>query len=223
MDSIFIALLPFILGSALVPLQIIIVVMLLTSPQRGPLKAIAFVTGMTLVRLAQGLLFGFVFAPDTTAEAQGIPWVRATLLTVLGLLLLITAFRKWAKEPDPDAPPPRWLTMFDTLTPGRALLMGAGLVLIAAKLWVFTLGALSVIREAQLEESAFIWYLIYVLLAQSLLIAAILVRLLFPSRATSWLDKTSDWLDKHNDTIVIVVSLVFGVLFLYQGVSAFLR
>ena len=221
MASIFVALLPFILGSALVPLQIVIVLMLLTSEQRGPLKAIAFVTGMTLVRLAQGLLFGFIFAPDTDAEAQGVPWVRATLLTVLGLMLLITAFRKWAKEPDPDAPPPKWLTMFDTITPGRALLMGGGLILIAAKLWVFTLGAISVIREAQLEESAFLWFVIYVLLAQSILIGAILIRLLFPTRATAWLGAANGWLAKHNATIVIVVSLVFGALFLYQGVSAF--
>jgi len=54
MDSIITSLLPFIIGSAVVPLQIIVVTLLLTSARRGPLKAIAFVLGMTLARLAQG-------------------------------------------------------------------------------------------------------------------------------------------------------------------------
>ncbi len=225
MDSMLVSLLPFIIGSALVPLQIIMVILLLTSEKRGPLKASLFVLGMTLARLVQGFLFGYVFtggSGDTTTEDPGIPWVKATLLTVLGLLLLISAYRTWRKEPDPDAPPPRWLTMFETMTPGKALLMGAGLILIAAKLWVFTLGALSTIREAQLEPmAAILWYLVYILLAQSLLIIPILIRLIVPKRATELLVSTGDWLEKYNNPIVITVSLVFGVLFLYQGISAF--
>lgn len=221
MGAVLVSLLPFIIGSALVPLQIIIVILLLKSEKRGPAKAIAFVTGMTLARLVQGVLFGFVFTEGE--EAGGSAWIKSTLLLVLGILLLITAYKKWVTEPDPDAPPPKWLTTMDTVTPGKALVFGAGLIFIAAKLWVFTLGALSVITDAGLgQPDSSIAYLLYILLAQSLLIIPILIRLIVPAKAVNLLGTFGDWLDAHNTTIVIAVSLVFGLLFLYQGLTGLL-
>lgn len=222
MDAVIASLLPFIIGSALVPLQIIVVVLLLTSEKRGPLKAIMFVLGMTLVRLAQWGLFGVVLAGDPAGSAERSGLFKAGLLVALGIMLLITAYKKWVKEPDPDAPPPKWLTMLDGITPVRALLFGAGFILVAAKLWVFTLGAISVIGEAGLEQrGGTVAFLVYVLLAQSLLLLPILIRLVLPRQAAGWLRSFGGWLEKYNDPIVMVVSLVFGVLFLYQGLSSF--
>ncbi len=224
MGSVITSLLPFIIGSALVPVQIIIVTLLLTSEKRGPLKAIAFFLGMTLTRLLQGVLFGLVLTGGSgdPGDASGSGWVKSTLMVVLGILLLSTAYKKWANEPDPDAPPPRWLTMLDGLTPLTALLFGAGFILIAAKLWVFTLGAISVIGEAQLgQPDSTIAYLWYILLAQSLLLIPILIRLLLPKRAAQLLGSFGAWLEKYNNQIVMVVSLIFGLLFLYQGIRGF--
>lgn len=226
MGAVIVSLLPFIIGGALVPVQIIVVILLLTGEKRGPLKAIAFVLGMTLARLAQGILFQLVItggSGDPADAGLNLSAIKSTLLLVLGLLLLITAYKKWVKEPDPDAPPPKWLTMLDDLTPLRALFFGAGFILIAAKLWVFTLGALSVIDEAQLgQRETLIAFLGYILLAQSLLIIPILIRLILPGRASRWLESFGGWLEKHNDRIVMVVSLVFGLLFLYQGLTGLL-
>ena len=110
--------------------------------------------------------------------------------------------------------------MLDGLTPLRAFLFGAGFILIAVKLWVFTLGALSVIDGAQLGQRETLFaFLGYVLLAQSLLIIPILIRLILPGRAGGWLKSFGGWLEKHNDRIIMIVSLVFGLLFLYQGMT----
>ena len=148
--------------------------------------------------------------------------MKAVALTVLGVLLLITAYKKWAKEPDPDAPPPKWLAMIESVTPLKALLLGVGFVLIAPKLWVFILGAISAIGEAQLGQPASTRaFLLFILLAQSLLLIPILIRLLIPQRARSLLASLADWMRRYNDPIVIAISLVFGALFLYQGLSAF--
>ncbi len=65
---------------------------------------------------------------------------------------------------------------------------------------------------------AFLWY---ILLAQSLLIIPILISLLQPGKAGQWLGATNAWLEKNNRVIVIIVSLIFGLLFLYQGVMGF--
>ncbi|HNS39522.1 MAG: GAP family protein [Anaerolineae bacterium] len=224
MDQIVVSLLPFIIGSALVPLQIIILILLLTGEKQGPLKATAFVLGMTMTRLIQGLLFGLALTGGSgdPADAGGITWVKSTALLLLGILLLSTAYRKWAKEPDPDAPPPKWMTMLDGITPVRAFLFGAGFILIAVKLWVFTLGAISVIGEAQPgQREAIVAFLWYVLLAQSLLILPILIRLLVPSQAGRLLKAFGDWLERYNRQIVIIVSLIFGLYFLYKGVTGF--
>lgn len=220
-----ISLLPFILANLIDPFQIIIIVLLLSQEKQGPLKAIAFGGGMTLARLVQGLLFEFIVtggSGDPGDSAEGAVWVKSTLLLILGILLLVSVFRKWNKGPDPDAPPPKWLAALENTSWASTFLLGVGIVFISPKLWVFTLGALSAINAEQLAIpdaiNAFLWY---VLLAQSTLIILILIRLFFPKRTARMLESFGAWLKQYNDQIAIVVSLIFGLLFLYQGVTAF--
>lgn len=226
MGAILLSLLPFIIGSAVVPVQIIIDILLLKNPHRGSLKALAYVGGMTTIRILQGFVFGLILTSSAAASTEansGKGPVISTLLLLLGIILLITAFKQWSKEDDPDAPPPKWLAMIDNLTPFKAFGIGFGLLAIGAKFWVFTLSALAVIGEAQLgQPENTITYLLFVLLAESLLLLPILIRIFVPSKSKILLDGISTWLMKHNRLIVIAVSLVFGLLFLYQGTSGLL-
>ena len=43
-----------------------------------------------------------------------------------------------------------------------------------------------------------------------------------PQRAKTLLAALAGWLKRYNDPIVIAISLIFGALFLYQGLSSFL-
>lgn len=222
MGNVLISLLPYIIGSAVVPLQIIIGLLLLKSPKRGLLKAMAYVTGMTITRLLQGAIFGFVFIGSraVTQESNDKSPVIATLLLVLGILLLITAYKKWRGEADSDDPPPRWLSRLDNVTPLKALGIGITLPLIAPKLWVFTLSALATIAAAELSQpDSAIAYLLFILLAESLLLLPILMRILVPKRSKSTLNQLSEWLNRNSRPITILVSLVFGLWFLYSGIS----
>lgn len=222
MGTVLISLLPYIIGSAVVPLQIIIGLLLLKSPKQGLLKAIAFVTGMTITRLLQGFIFGLVLVgSDSVAEdSNSKSSVLATLLLVLGILLLITAYKKWSGEADPDAPPPKWLTGIDQATPLKALGIGVGLPLIAAKLWVFTLSALTAIAAAKLGQPAStIAFLLFILLAESLLLLPILIRIFMPKKSKSILNRITSWLNQNNRSIVIAVSFIFGLWFLYTGIT----
>ncbi len=222
MGETIIQLIPYIIGSAIVPVQIMLIILLLNRPRQGLVLAILLVAGITAVRLVQGVIFGWILAPEP-GEAGGKSPIVSILLVVLGILLLITAYKQWRNEDDPDGPPPKWMVMLDTLTPAKAFLMGAGLVLISGKFWVFTLSALGVITEAQLgQPTSTVTYMLYLLLAQSLLLIAILMRIIIPGQSKSILESISAWLTRHNRVIVLVVSLVFGCLFFFQGVSGLL-
>ncbi|GAB4382918.1 MAG: hypothetical protein Kow00121_43900 [Elainellaceae cyanobacterium] len=225
METVLISLLPYIIGSAIVPLQIIIGLLLLKSLNQGLFKAVAYVVGMTITRLLQGLIFGWVLSDSSvlTEESSGKNPIISTLLLVLGILLLIAAYKKWRGEDDPDDSPPKRLATIDGLTPMKAFAIGLGLPLIAVKLWVFTLTALATIAAAQLGQlSSIIVYLLFILLAESLLLLPILVRILIPERSKSLLTKLSAWLTKNSRPITVVVSLVFGLFFLHSGISGLL-
>jgi hypothetical protein len=221
-EPILISLLPYIIGSALVPLQIIICLLLLKSPNQGLLKAIAYVTGMTVTRLLQGILFGLVFTGTTpsTDNSGDQRLIISTLLLVLGILLLIAAYKKWQGEDDPDAPPPQWLTRIESTTLLKALGIGLGLPLIAAKLWVFTLSALATIAAAQLgQPTSAIAFILFIVLAESLLLLPILMRILLPERSKLILTGASAWLTRNSRPITISVSLIFGLWFLFSGIK----
>lgn len=225
MATVLISLLPFIVGSALAPVQIIVSLLLLKSPDRGLLKAIAFVGGMTITRLLQGLIFGFILFESlaSTEGSKGKSSVISTLLLVLGILLLIAAYKKWRKQDDPDDVPPKWLTRIDSLNLLDAFKIGLSLPLIAVKLWVFTLSALATIGTAQLGQTpSIIVYLLFILLAESLMLLPILIRILLPERSTTALIKMSAWLTDNSRSITIAASLVFGLFFLHSGIRGLL-
>jgi hypothetical protein len=225
MGPLLISLLPYIIGSAIVPVQIIIGLLLLKSPNQGLFKAIAYVAGMTITRLFQGLIFGWILSESSSLveETNGKNPIIATLLLVLGIFLLIAAYKKWRGEVDPDEPQSKRLTMIDKLTPFMAFGIGLGLPLVAAKLWLFTLTALATIAAAPLDrQSSILAYLLFILLAQSLLLLPILARILIPKRSKYLLTQLSDWLSQNNRSITIGVSLIFGVFFLQSGIRGLL-
>lgn len=224
MDSLWATLAPLVIGSALVPIQIIVTIMLLRSTA-GRRTAVAWVAGMTSVRLAQGILFGLVFSSDRAlAEETGArpgP-VLSTLLLVLAVLFLVMAVRQLLVDIDPDAPPPRWMAMTETMAPTKAFLIGTGLMLVGVKFWVFTLSAVGAIGAAELSRGAsIVTFLVFVALTEIAHLVVLAVAFLAPGRAAARLEGASAWLSARNRTIVIVLGVVFGVWFLAKALRGF--
>ncbi len=222
MSNLWTSLAPLIIGSAVVPIQIIITILLLRS-SAGRMTAVAWVAGMATVRLIQGVVFGLLVSSGTeatTAEPGSASPFTASLLLVLGLLLLVLALRQLLHHPDEDAPPPKWLTMTETMKPGKAFLIGAGLLAIGAKFWVFTLGAISAISDAGLgQPGSTLTFLLFVVLAQSVQITVLVAAFAAPRKSEALLSHASSWLTAHNRVIVIVLGVVFGLWFLAKGLT----
>lgn len=220
MGDVFVTLLPVIAGATLVPVYPIVVLLLLQS-QRGLGKAIAFVAGAVAVRLVQGILFGFVFGAAAEAYPDGGSEVIAsTLLLIIGILLLIGAYKKWRKEADPDEPTPQWMATISGLSGLRAVGTGALFLAVSVKQWVFTLAAIDVIQGAGLGTTTSIAaYLLYTVATQVLVLLPILLVAVAPQRSAQTLTAAQSWLERNNRVILVTASLVFGVWFFYKGIS----
>jgi hypothetical protein len=93
------------------------------------------------------------------------------------------------------------------------------MVAIAAKQWVFTLSAIGVIGQAQMSQAEdVVAFLFYVLAASSLVLTPIVVYAVAPTQSAKSLDAAQGWLERHNRAIVIAISLIFGLLFLFKGI-----
>lgn len=212
MATLFVDLIPLILGATLAPIYPIIVLLLLQS-DRGLGKAVAFVIGSAVVvRLAQGVIFGVVFGPAVEAEtAAGLQVIGPTLLTVVGILLLVAGVKKWRKEEDSEESEPGWMSKLANLTVLKAAGSGMLLILIGVKQWVFTLSAIALIEEAQPGLSAGVAaYLLFVAATQLLALLPIVAFAVAPQKAAKPLAAAQGWLQRHNRVIVIAVSLILG-------------
>jgi hypothetical protein len=211
------------IGAAVVPIPVIIALLLLGNPGGG-VKAAAFVAGAIIVRLAQGVVFGLILASDPAASTDtGGNLIVSTLLIAIGVLMLINAFKKWQKEEDPDAPPPKWMAALGSLSALKAFGMGGAIVLISAKQWLFTLGAIGVLERAHLgPPTGIAMFLVYVLAAQAFGLIAVIAHAVSPQRAGSALASTRGWLERNSRPVMVVVYLVFGLYFLSKGIGGFI-
>jgi divalent metal cation (Fe/Co/Zn/Cd) transporter len=167
---------------------------------------------------------GLILASDPAASTDtGGNLIVSTLLIAIGVLMLINAFKKWQKEEDPDAPPPKWMAALGSLSALKAFGMGGAIVLISAKQWLFTLGAIGVLERAHLgPPTGIAMFLVYVLAAQAFGLIAVIAHAVSPQRAGSALAATRGWLERNSRPVMVVVYLVFGLYFLSKGIGGFI-
>jgi len=214
------SLLPLAIASAVVPIQLVVTVLLLRSTH-GRAASLAWVMGMLTVRLGQGILFGLILAPGGAAdEERSTGLLTSLLLLVIAILFLLMSARKLIDGPEDDAPPPSWMARIESATPGRAYLLGVGMILIGAKFWVFSLGAIAAIDDADLgAAAAVLTYLLFVVLAMSVHLAIVGMAYVAPDRADVVLARFSDLLSRYDRPVTIVLGIVFGVWFLVKALE----
>ncbi len=217
------SLVPLILGCALEPIEVVITIMLLGTPSRVR-AAGAWVAGHVSIRLLQGLIFGTILHWGARSTDSNRPhhWIVSTVLLVVALLFLVTAARELFSDDDPNAPPPKWMTMLMSATPAKAFFIGAGVITVSVKAWVFTLAAIGVIGDAGLGRAANVFsYVLFVALAASVNLLIVGAAAFSPQRSRSVLDRLLRWLQAHDRPIMIVVGLVFGIWFGIKALHGF--
>ena len=221
MTDLWSSLIPLIVGGALVPIQIIVTTLLLRS-KAGKIAAVAWVAGMTTLRLAQGLVFGLLLGSrsGSGSTSDGPDTAVSLLLLVLAIVFYVSAARQLLKHPDEDAPPPKWMAMIDGMRPGKAYGLGVGLLAIGAKPWVFTLGAIAAIGDAGLDQkAAVLTFLVFVILTESIHLLVVGIAYALPDRSAALLDRIKGFMETYNRAIMIVLGLVFGTWFMVKALG----
>ena len=222
MDNLILSLIPLGLAAAFQPPQVIAMLVLLQT-KRGMLNGLGFIIGMFLFRLALGLGFWFLASSleesiEDTGGRFGI--LVSGVLMVLGLLLLVSALRRIFSADDEDQATSSWLDSLEDVSPLRAGLVGIAFLALDPKDWITDLAAVNLIADADLAGFASLMaYLIYLLVALSLLVLPMIYLLVFPKKAKRTLGRLNVWMKQHERGIEIVTAILFGLMFLGIGLG----
>jgi hypothetical protein len=213
--------LPFAIGVAVVPIPIIAVILMLFSSRarvNGPVFVLGWVAGLSVAFVVVFLLADAGDpATDETAEST-LAWGKL----VLGAGLLLLAVRTWRKRPAPgtDAPTPRWMRGVDSFTAIRAFGLAVALAAVNPKNLILVVGAAAGVAEIGVSGGDALAALLAFVLVGSLSVAIpVGYYLVGGERATSTLEELKVWLGTHNEAIMAVLFLVFGVILVSQGLA----
>ena len=222
MAELILSLIPLAIAAALQPADMIALVMLLQT-QRGVTKGFAFIAGMITFRLVLGgtfwVLLSRVEEKIETADGKFDIFV-GSVLVVLGLLLLVYALRRSLSARSEEEVAASWLDKLNDASPLRVALMGFILLTLDPKDWLVDISAVDLIVNADLSgQESLLAYLVYILLAQSLLLIPLIYSLIAPQHAQRNLAALNTRMRKHERSIEIIVAVMFGLLFLFIGLE----
>ena len=199
-----------------------IVILLLISERgwhNGLGYALGYISGYTLIGISAVVLGYQATASKTEEPGLFLP----ILLIALGTLLLWLVLRSWRKPVSDEKEEPRFFSIIDKITPLKALGFGAMVSLVNFKNMALFLTALSVVILSSLliTQKIVITLLVVLVFCQSVIIPVI-IYISFPRRARAILNSIKQFLNRHSRTIGIWAPLVFGLLFLWKGISELL-
>lgn len=140
------------------------------------------------------------------------------VLVILGLLLLVNTLRQAFSALDEDQTTDSWLDTLQEVSPLRAGLVGIAFLALDPKDWITDLAVVHLIADADLGGNAnLVAYLIYLLIALSLLLIPLISMLLYPKPAKRVLIALNGWMKKHARGIEIITTIIFGLMFLGIG------
>jgi threonine/homoserine/homoserine lactone efflux protein len=212
--------LPAAVAVALSPIPIVAVVLVLGTPRarsNGTAFAAGWIAGLVIVSVVVLVALGGADAQDGGSSAAA-DWLK----TGIGILFLIMAAREWRKRSKAGEEPatPSWMASLDTLSPFRALGLGAALSGANPKNLALTLAAAASIAQAGLDETdTVIAVAVFVAIGSITVVGAVLFYLIFHERAVGRLATIKGFMLANNNVIMMVLLLVLGAKMLGDGIA----
>jgi Sap, sulfolipid-1-addressing protein len=220
-DDVIGQILPIAVGVAISPVPIIAVILMLLAP-RARASSFGFLTGWLagiVVATSVFVLLAGVLEPSEDGPSAVVGWIKL----VLGLLLLAAAVKQFRGRPQDGEQPalPKWMTAVDSMTPGRAVALGALLSGVNPKNLGLCLAAGATIGAAEISTGGTVVSVaVFTLLAASTVAVPVLAFAVAADRMAKPLDSLRGWLVRENAVIMAVLLAVLGVSLLGNGISA---
>ena len=212
--------LPAAIGVALSPVSIIAIILMLLSPRAkkiGPVFALGCVGGTAIVTALVVLLV----SPDRVPGGEGNPSNLASLITVAaGVVILFMSHQSWQKHKrgGETMELPKWMATIDKTTPLVAIGLGAMLTVVNPKNLILYLAAGTAIGQADLPHSqGIIPYVVFMIVSSLGVGIPVLWFLLDEEQASETLVTWKTWLLVNNATVMAVLLLLIGVIFVSHG------
>lgn len=208
------SLLPLGIGAAISPWPTTVTIMFL-STGRPLAKALAYLIGYSAVLVAIGIVALTVFGGGDYEGGDRSSAAGGTLDVVFGILFLGLALKLWLKAPDPSAPPPRWMSAFESINIGGAFLLGVFMMVTNFSTLPLYIAGLKELVTANLNPAGNLFALVlFILLIVVELLVPTVVYARSPRRGGELLDGARQWLEKYNRVITICIFVFYGILLL---------
>jgi len=210
-------LLPLIIASALVPIQLTVTVLLLRSSLKG---AAAWVGGITAARLAEAAIV--IAAESTGVLASGglaSPPRWASVLTIaVAALFYATAIRQLVRPMDIEAATPKWLQRAGDISTPALFGMGMAYLALSVKSSVINVVGIAAIVATGAEGLRLaLGVFVFVALAEAGHLAILSTALASPAKSAARLAALDAWLSRNSRVIVVAIGGVFGTWFMAVG------
>ncbi|MBW0018193.1 MAG: GAP family protein [Mycobacterium sp.] len=211
-------LIPLGLVIALSPITVIPAVLVLQAARPRP-SGLAFLAGWLLGLAgltalcvgASGLLGGLHKSPPTWAS-----WLRVAL----GVALILFGIFRWLTRHG-QTESPGWMRSFATITPARAAITAAALVVMRPDVLLICVPAGLAIGASGLGVAGdWISAAFFVAIAASTVAIPIVAYAVAGHRLDDAMVRLKDWMEKNNAALMAAILVVIGLMVLYNGIHA---
>ncbi len=202
------------LGAAISPIPLTISILLLSQPDRGRPKALAFAAGQVLVLAILSVIFAIALR-KTLGTSH--PHVKhdSTLDIVLGAILLLAAARKLLTKPKPKKKKDqKQRSLFAEFA------FGAGLMTVNIETLVLVVASVKALVSSKIgvAEEALVLLAIVLIVTVSATVPP-LITFVIPKKS----DQALRWLNlqttKHQRAITVGFLVFFGAYLVYKGIN----
>ncbi|MEU4416652.1 GAP family protein [Nocardia salmonicida] len=216
MGSVIGGLLPLAVGVAVSPIPIIAAILMILSKNAGGAAkgfAVGWVAGILLVTGVMTMLAGTLGGTDSE------PSTGASIVKIiLGVALVVLAVIQWQERSQTEVP--GWMKAIDTLTPVKALGLGALLSGVNPKNLLLCVSAGVAIGAGGLSAGGdLVAIVVFTLLASVTVLAVVLGYMVAADRLRPMLDSLREWLQLNNHAVMAIVLLIMGAVVVGKGIG----
>jgi cytochrome c biogenesis protein CcdA len=214
--------LPHAVGVALSPVPIIVVVLLLATPQatvNGVLFVVGWLAGLLIIGGVVVALAGSLGAQEHGQPRTWVSWLELGI----GLLLLLVAVRQFRHRPreGEEAHLPAMMGRIDQISPWTTGLVGAVLVAANPKNLLLTVSGATAIGQAGITSGqAAIALAVFAVIASLGVAAPVVLYVALGQRSEKVLGRLKDWMSQNNAVIMSVLCMVMGMKVIGDAITS---